>query len=369
MDSQSDADASTFTSPLPSARALMPPQPPHKRARFSSSSVNATRLPEASRPRLAFSTDIRSCPAGRTFRAPKQRNPAYWQFVVCVADEKYSDVPTDQLTRDHAKSFYCLKCNKEMPIKKGKSVAGPHMLLKHVEDVRVFEAAQQRENEIEVSMQLVDILETSGASEQDQFNTILAEWVSKDVRPMSIVGDAGLAKAVQFANNAKSRLVVPSRQTVTACLRTKAGQYRYSLRNRLGDVDECDFYSVSSDIWTSIKCKSFICLTLHYVDATFDMHSWTLEVRKIPGKHDGDAIARIISRCFAWWRLDPLQCVRFVRDGASNMKSACTKLGLRHNMTYYVVRSSLASFSCRCRACAEKQGAELPNHSKRTQCP
>ncbi|EGZ17806.1 hypothetical protein PHYSODRAFT_499600, partial [Phytophthora sojae] len=82
--------------------------------------------------------------------------------------------------------------------------------------------------------------------------------------------------------------------------------------------DECDFYSASSDIWTSIKCESFISLTVHYLDSLFNMKSWTLEVTSIPGKHDGEAIADVLLRCFAWWRLDPKKCVRFLRDAASN---------------------------------------------------
>ncbi|KAG1688157.1 hypothetical protein DVH05_003939 [Phytophthora capsici] len=58
------------------------------------------------------------------------------------------------------------------------------------------------------------------------------------------------------------------------------------------------------------------------------MEPWTLEVVSIPGKHDGEAIARVLARIFVKWSLDIEKCVRFVRDGASNMKSACNKLKL-----------------------------------------
>lgn len=137
-------------------------------------------------------------------------------------------------------------------------------------------------------------------------------------------------KAIRFANNATTQLTVPSRQTVTDGVHTKGSQYRLSLRLRLDNDDECYFFSLSSDIWISLKRESFISLTLHYVDSKFDMHSWTLEVTPIPGKHDGDAIAEVLVQCFVWWRLDPKRCAIFLRDGASNMKKACASLGLRH---------------------------------------
>ncbi|POM73548.1 Zinc finger BED domain containing hypothetical protein 4-like [Phytophthora palmivora] len=67
----------------------------------------------------------------------------------------------------------------------------------------------------------------------------------------------------------------------------------------------------------------FANFTLHYVDATFNLNKWTLEVTKIPGKHDAPSIAAALLRCFLSWNLDRKKCVRFLRDGASNITKAC----------------------------------------------
>lgn len=166
----------------------------------------------------------------------------------------------------------------------------------------------------------------TGDSEQSYFNSILAEWVDTSLRPISIVEDTGFAKAIHFANAAKTQLSIPSHQTVGEGVHTKASQCRLSLCLRLSDDDECIFFSMSLDIWTSLQHESFISLTLHYVDSKFDIHSWTLEVTEIPGKHDGDAIAAVLARCFSWWGLDPKRRVIFLRDGASNMIKACKSL-------------------------------------------
>lgn len=90
--------------------------------------------------------NVRVCPAGRAFPALKasQRVKSLWQFIVCVADEKHDDVPRDQLTRDHAKGFYCLSCSTELPIKKGKSVVSPHMKKTHPDELRAFEEMEHK---------------------------------------------------------------------------------------------------------------------------------------------------------------------------------------------------------------------------------
>ncbi|OWZ10591.1 hypothetical protein PHMEG_00016538 [Phytophthora megakarya] len=80
---------------------------------------------------------------------------------------------------------------------------------------------------------------------------------------MSIVEDPGLIEVVRFANNTITQLSMPSRQnTVADGSHAKYCQYRLSLRLRRADVDEC-YFSLSSDIWTSLKRESFIGQTLH----------------------------------------------------------------------------------------------------------
>ncbi|KAK1944906.1 Zinc finger BED domain-containing protein 1 [Phytophthora citrophthora] len=179
----------------------------------------------------------------------------------------------------------------------------------HPDELLAFQEKERLQKENDASHQLTNVFVESGASEQTVFNAIVSQWVRTSLRPMSIVEDQGLIEVVRFANNAKTQLSIPSRQTVAEGVHAKASQYH---------------------IWTSLKRECFISLTLHYVDSTFGFHSWTLGVTEIPGKHDGDAIADVLVRCFSWWRLDLKRCAIFLRDGATNMSKACTTLGLRH---------------------------------------
>jgi hypothetical protein len=39
-------------------------------------------------------------------------------------------------------------------------------------------------------------------------------------------------------------------------------------------------------MWTDRAMRSFICLTMHFVDGDFHQHIWVLEVEGFQGKHD-----------------------------------------------------------------------------------
>uniref|UniRef100_K3WGE8 HAT C-terminal dimerisation domain-containing protein n=1 Tax=Globisporangium ultimum (strain ATCC 200006 / CBS 805.95 / DAOM BR144) TaxID=431595 RepID=K3WGE8_GLOUD len=48
----------------------------------------------------------------------------------------------------------------------------------------------------------------------------------------------------------------------------------------------CHTYSLTTDMWTDRAMRSFICLTMHFVDGDFHQHIWVLEVEGFQGKHD-----------------------------------------------------------------------------------
>lgn len=238
----------------------------------------------------------------RFFEMPKKRVKAYWQFIVLVAYERYATVPDDALKIEHAKYGWCRRCNTKVNASKGRNDAGPHMKRCHPEDLAAYRQREERRRTQRTARRLVNIyepahLENEGvaepASEADQshFVALIVQWIASSLRPLNIVADPGLIAAIQFACSVPGSLHLPSRQTAATQLQIRAGGVRSSLQIRFGDSAECSFYSVSSDIWTSLCAESFISFTLHYLDEQFNMHKWTLEVMKIPGKHDAPAIA------------------------------------------------------------------------------
>ncbi|RLN48432.1 hypothetical protein BBJ28_00000074 [Nothophytophthora sp. Chile5] len=168
----------------------------------------------------------------------------------------------------------------------------------------------------------------AGTAEQRHADDLLAMWIASSLRPASIVEDPGFINYVNYVNGAPQALSVPAREMVVAHIRSKAAELRASLKLRL--ATECDYFSASSDIWTSRSAESFLSVTLHYLDADYNLNGWTLEVERLPDKHDAASIGAALASCFDRWDLSRDKCTRFLRDGGSGIKQACDDLCLRH---------------------------------------
>jgi len=161
-------------------------------------------------------------------------------------------------------------------------------------------------------------------------NELLAEWIARHFRPMLIVEDAGFVEVIRFIAEDLGgvTLSIPKRAKIRHEIVLLAQSYRLRIRKEI--KDGCLYYSITCDIWTSRNSKSYIAVTLHYVNQEFVRKNWTIDVRELPGIHDGDSIAAVIELILAEWALLKRFCVLFVRDGGSNMVSAANKLGLKH---------------------------------------
>ncbi|RLN96681.1 hypothetical protein BBJ28_00026154 [Nothophytophthora sp. Chile5] len=280
------------------------------------------------------------CPPMRFFKMRKQVKKEYWQFIVLVADEAFADIPDDMLRTEHAKHGWCLRCEEVVKVSKGKHRAGEHMNESHPNELLAFRQQAEARRVQEASQMLtnvytqhcpIPVFEGPAQSvDQRQADDLLAKWVASSLRPASIVEDPGFLNYVKFVNSVSKEVRIPSRQTVTTRIRSNAAELRASLSLRLAAKSECDYFSASSDIWTSMTAESYMSLTLHYVDENFNMNGWTLEVVSLPGKHDALSIGSALVSIFERWGLNRDKCTRFLRDGASNMKKACDDIGLRN---------------------------------------
>jgi hypothetical protein len=54
---------------------------------------------------------------------------------------------------------------------------------------------------------------------------------------------------------------------------------------------EVDYYSITTDIWSSPVMQSFIAVTLHYLTEEFNMQIFIIEVSLLKGSHTGAFIA------------------------------------------------------------------------------
>ena len=165
--------------------------------------------------------------------------------------------------------------------------------------------------------------------EEQQYATdLLAIWVASDIRLFTIVEDKGFRRYVDYIKSIRGSIKVPSRQVIAERVPAVTSHARSILHQKL--QNQCKFYSASSDIWTLRAKDSYISFTIHYITDDFFMKSWLLEVRHLPGKHTGIAIASELEKCIELWGLKKENCVKFVRDGAANGVKACNELQINH---------------------------------------
>ncbi|EEY68956.1 uncharacterized protein PITG_05106 [Phytophthora infestans T30-4] len=70
-------------------------------------------------------------------------------------------------------------------------------------------------------------------------------------------------------------LSLPERTKIAQQIVALAVEYQKRVRHAI--VKGCWYFSMTCDIWTSRNTKSYISLTIHYVDDEFCPQNWTLE--------------------------------------------------------------------------------------------
>jgi hypothetical protein len=90
------------------------------------------------------------------------------------------------------------------------------------------------------------------------------------------------------------------------------------------DIPSCDMVALTTDGWTARNGDPFVSLTLHYVDAMYELKKLTLDCQNFVGRHTGSLLGQgldhMVARFPALTR-DNLHKV-CVMDAAANMKKA-----------------------------------------------
>jgi hypothetical protein len=116
------------------------------------------------------------------------------------------------------------------------------------------------------------------------------------------IEDEGLVKILKFIQpDANVALTLPCRQVLSVAVARKAAVARALLVQKI--ATKCQHYCITTDIWSSRSMNAYLGVTLHYVTNDFDMVSCTLEVKALPGKHTGDAIAAAMETVLSDWGL------------------------------------------------------------------
>uniref|UniRef100_A0A1X7UZQ3 DUF659 domain-containing protein n=1 Tax=Amphimedon queenslandica TaxID=400682 RepID=A0A1X7UZQ3_AMPQE len=91
-------------------------------------------------------------------------------------------------------------------------------------------------------------------------------------------------------------------------------------------MSSAQFYSCTTDIWTSRAQHAYISLTIHYLAGDFTLHSHLLESKEFPDSHSGVNFAQELTQSLKEWRLTIDNLVSFTTDNTSNVVVAMEEL-------------------------------------------
>lgn len=272
------------------------------------------------------------------FTMKRQRKLERWQFIKLIPMDEHADTPANLLKSSMAKEAYCTVCKVSIQYSKGQNTSvRQHMERWHSDAMDSFKKnkGSHESRAIEVGNAAAcssSETQTRTVTEQQQLraNKLLVIWVATSMRPLSIVDDQAFRTYVRYIARDLGGidLKLPGRTQVTLDVRSLAEEMRAMLKREL--AEGCQHYCCTTDIWTDRAQRSFICLTLHYIDNNFMRKNWTLDVRPLPGQHTGAAIADALRTTTAEWGLRKEKCVALLRDGASNGVLAGNLLDVPH---------------------------------------
>ena len=120
---------------------------------------------------------------------------------------------------------------------------------------------------------------------------------------------------------------------------------RASVQSELKSVD---FFSATTDMWSSVNMTPYMSLTVHYLTTDWTFKSRCLETVFMPQNHTSNNIAEALCSVFDEWSLDEKKMACITMDNRANIAAAVRKLSwtwlncFGHNL-HLAVTNAMAS--------------------------
>mgnify|MGYP002789746809 FL=1 len=159
---------------------------------------------------------------------------------------------------------------------------------------------------------------TSSSLSKDAVDKIIANMIVKDIQPLSVVNDIGFKQLIQAGFPSYS---LPGRKYFTNYL---SKMHEQKVQELIKILSQVDYFSITADLWSSIKTESYITFTCHFIH-NGELYSVVLETREFPVNHTAMNIRIIMEHVFEKWGiLNKVEAI--VTDNASNITNAVDQL-------------------------------------------
>lgn len=160
---------------------------------------------------------------------------------------------------------------------------------------------------------------------QKKIDDALIKMITKDFQPFKIVEDEGFRHFVNLLNPSYK---IPNRHTLSKVY--IPALYQKCLNETKEMIQaEAECGCITTDCWTSRSNMGYIAITFHFIDKNFSLKSVLLGCHEFSESHTGLNLSIKIKMTLEEWDLEKKICFA-VSDNANNIKSALSKLELKH---------------------------------------
>ena len=230
-----------------------------------------------------------------------------WEYFEKIADTKKA---------------MCRICKKEFAYLGGTTNLRNHLTSKHT-----FHYFPERRPESKKSTTLDGFIKPAKCSDarMKDITDRVTQMIVQDLRPIRIVECDGFRNLISYL---EPGYALPCRKQFTADINLKHARCKEVLKERL--KKEAQFISLTTDIWTSLATESYLTVTAHYIDRSWELQAFVLETLPFPERHTGVNIADKLKVLAERWEIkDSVMMVS--HDQGSNMKAAMEILNEKCN--------------------------------------
>lgn len=153
----------------------------------------------------------------------------------------------------------------------------------------------------------------------------IGRMICLDNQPFSLVEDRGFNDLVKFL---EPKYVMPCRKHFSE--KVVPDMYKERTEHVKQKLEEAQYISLTTDMWTSTNNDDYLSLTVHFVDGEFVLQHFCIEVTPFPEiSHSGENICNFITQTLHDWGLGT-KVVAIVRDNGRNITSALEMSDYQH---------------------------------------
>ena len=242
---------------------------------------------------------------------PKGATSAVWDHFGFEIDEKGQRVDE--------KAVRCTLCDKNVRYSNNTTNLKQHLQAWHPAALSKGESSKSpQQTTMEAFSQKESPKLPRGSRRAKDVTQAIAEFVSKDMRPVAVVEGVGFRNLVATLDPAYQ---IPSRKSVMEVLHRMYDEVRSQVEAELSQVKHVSF---TADFWTSVATDSFLGISVHFV-REWKLRSYILQTREVRESHTAEVVARNLESMLSEWKLEE-KLVSMTRDNARNIVAALNKL-------------------------------------------